>query len=45
MEIYICKIKILGMPFATASLEKAKHWEAQDETHYYETMKLEDFEL
>lgn len=42
MTIYICRIKILGMPFATANKAVAVDWEKQDETHYYETMELED---
>ena len=42
--IYICSIKILGMPFATASLERAKEWEAQSESNYYNEMELQDYE-
>jgi hypothetical protein len=42
MKIYICKIKILGMPFATVSKERAQTWEQEDESHYFEEMELED---
>ena len=42
MKIYICKIKLLGMPFATASKERAVEWAARDENNYYVEMTLED---
>ena len=42
MKIYICSIKLIGMPFATASKERAEAWEAEDATHYFNEMELEN---
>jgi len=43
MKIYICKIKLLGMPFATASKERAERWVFEDDSHYIEELELEDY--
>ena len=40
--IYICKIKLLGFPFAVVDEQLAKQWVEQDpESHYYETVPVQ----
>lgn len=39
--IYICKIKVIGMPFAVLTEELAIEWEAKDpESNYYEKVPV-----
>lgn len=43
-HIFICKIKLLGMPFAVLTEEEAKAWEAQaPEYNYYEKVPIRAF--
>lgn len=43
MKVYVCKIKLLGMPFITASKIKAEEWANEDDTHYFDEYELEDY--
>jgi hypothetical protein len=42
MRVYICKIKLIGFPFATASKERAERWVEESESHYFEELEIED---
>jgi hypothetical protein len=40
-HIFICKIKILGFPFAVLNEELAKEWVDKDpEMHYYDVVPI-----
>lgn len=40
-KIYICKIKIIGSPFAVITEEEAKKWVEEDpEMHYYDEVPI-----
>lgn len=40
-EIYICKIKMLGFPFATCDKQKADDWVSEDpSSNYYDTLTM-----
>lgn len=41
--VYICKIKILGFPFAVLDENLAKDWVSGDpDSRYYETLRVQD---
>lgn len=45
-EIFICKYKLIGWPFAVLTEEEAKAWvKKEPESRYYETVKIETIEL
>jgi len=42
-EVYICKIMVLGFPFATLNKQKADDWVSEDEgIRYYNIIKIKD---
>ena len=42
-EVYICKIKLLGFPFAVFNKQKAEEWVNDDpEMNYYDTIKIKE---
>jgi hypothetical protein len=40
-KVYVCKLKILGFPFATFDKDKADAWVAEDvESRYYDIVEI-----
>lgn len=40
-HIYICKVQILGSPFAVLTEEEAKQWVLEDpQMNYYDTVEI-----
>ena len=44
-EVFICKIKIIGSPFAVLTEEEARAWIKKDpDMHYYEIIPVKTYE-